>query len=234
MRLVITICILTVQTLSYAGSITTSDLKKLAEKELSYKTENSEESQTVKIKANIETVNSPRPSSNWALGFHHMQIEPIVFSVKSVSLKTPEITSSQMLYIAASTPIYKLLNDQYISLFSRFSYGKSKTEFQSVSNMQNGTIEVFRPTIGLSYNFLSLTHFSFNFDIGYTVSLYNVKAESSSFQQSSNAQSLQNSISAYWKSFKTSGFELSLSKDSLLSGDFEPTYSFKAGYRGDF
>lgn len=219
---------------SYAADLSTNDLKKLAEKELTLESSLNKKSQTVKIKNIPISENKSRPSSQWSLGYHFTQLSPVRFKVKSVSLTTPEITQSQMFYLKAQTPIIEMLNQRYLFLTGSLSYGRTETEFQSVANYQDGSIEVFQPTVGISFKFYNYKKLSFNFESGYAVHLYNVKNKDSNFQQTANAQSLQNSVTSYWQFLESSGVEFSLTQESLLSGDFEPLYSFRVGYRGAF
>lgn len=211
-----------------------TDLKKMAEQEISVPSAKNKKSQTVKIKAPEPIQKSQRPNSHWSLGYQLVQLEPVRFQVKSVSLKTPSISQSQLLFVKARTPIYQLLNDRYLFLTGSFSYGRDNTEFQSISKFQDGYIEIFHPTVGLSFEFFNTARFHFSFETAYAVYLYNIKNQDSNFQQTANAQSLQNSITTYWDLFDNAGLELSISRESLLSGDFEPVNSLKLGYRGEF
>lgn len=219
---------------TYASDLTTNDLKKLAEKELTLENSPNKKSQTVKIKNIPISKRASRPSSQWSLGYQLTQLTPVSFKVKSVSLTTPEITQSQMFYLKAQTPIIEMLNQKHLFLTGSMSYGRAETEFQSVSTYQDGSIEVFQPTVGISFKFYNYKSLSFSFESGYAIHLYNVKNKDSNFQQTANAQSLQNSLTSYWQFLNTSGVELSVSQENLLSGDFKPLYSFRVGFRGEF
>lgn len=218
----------------FANDLSTKDLEDLATQELEYQAAPNQKSQTVKIKNNLSIIKKSKPGSYWSIGYQQISLNSNEFKIDSVILTTPSISKTDMLYLSASTPVIKLLNSHYLNLFGRLSYGQSQTEFQSVSKLQDGQIDSFQPTVGFSFNFYKYKNLTFKMESGFALHLYNIKTNDSKFQQSYSSQGLQNSINIFWKSFINSGFELSFSKESILSGEFEPTYSLRTGFRSEF